>query len=55
MQKVKVSRDVKASPQQQGVGNKINLKTDDGWESNLYQVPCNFQKWVDIWLQFKEI
>ena len=26
---------VTSSPQQQSVGNKISLKTDDGWESDL--------------------
>ena len=27
-----------SSPQQQGIGNVINLKTDDGWETIFYQV-----------------
>ena len=48
------------SPQQQGVRNKINLKTDDNWKSNiftryrLHAVIKSLQKYTHISLEFGE-
>ena len=39
-----------SDPWKQGVDNKTNLKTDDSWESNFYQVlsPCKNKYTFDL-------